>query len=144
MISNIAQFKLDLKRFYEVAVPQNHLRLQVTIATRLHQYIVVRNSQMPHHPVDTGWARANWAMSIGTPGTGVIGTYPGKGVKSSVAPIFDLASVLSQAKPFGIIWIYNNVPYILALEDGHSSQAPTGMVEGALNDIQTFINTGLK
>jgi|SRR6185369_2949181 len=141
-IANLANFKMDLKRFYEVVTPKNHLRLQVNLAKRLHQLIVVRNSNMPNHPVDTGWARANWAMSIGSPGKGVIGSYPGKGVRANL-PTFNIASVLAQAKPFGIIWVYNNVPYILALEDGHSTQAPNGMVEGALNDLQGYVN-GLK
>jgi hypothetical protein len=142
MITNLATFKMDLSNFYNVVTPRNHLRLQVRIAMRLHQLIVYKNSDMPNHPVDTGWARANWGGSLGTPITTVIGSYPGKGKRSGL-PIFNLAGVLSQAKPFGIIWIYNNVPYICKLENGHSAQAPQGMVEGALHDLQTFIN-GLK
>lgn len=139
MISNLASFKMDLKRFHEVVVPQNHLKLQKRIAVRLHQLIVVKNSNMSRHPTDTAWAKRNWGCSLGTPGKGVIGSYPGKGNKTNIQPI-DIQSILGGAKPFGIIWIYNNVPYIVKLENGHSKQAPAGMVEGALHDLQTFIN----
>jgi len=143
MIKNIAAFKLDLKRFYEVVTPQNHLQLQIRIANKLQQGIVFKNSQMSNHPVDTGHARKNWSGSLGTPGTGVRGVYPGMGKSSNIAP-FNFAALFARARPFGIIWIYNNVKYIVALENGHSKQAPQGMVEGALNDLQTFINGGLK
>lgn len=134
---------MDLKKYYEIVMPNNHLELQKRLAVRLHQYIVFRNSQMPNHPVDTGWARANWGCSLGKPKTGTIGRYPGKGNTSNI-PIFDLTSVLAKARPFGIIWIYNNVPYILELENGHSKQAPEGMLEGALNDLQIFVSGGMK
>lgn len=139
MITNLQNFKLDLKHFYEVVTPATHLEFQRRIVIKLHQLIVFRNSQMPNHPVDTGWARANWGVSLGKPKTSPIGTYPGQGNKTTLS-VFDLTGVIAAARPFGIIWVWNNVPYITKLENGHSTQAPSGMVEGALNDIQTFMN----
>lgn len=136
MIKNLKSFQLDLKKFGEVTVPQEHLALQKKIAVKLHQLVVYKNSDMPKHPVDWGWARANWNVFAGA-------TCPetDPGPRKRTGKIVDATSQLMMIKPFGMIWVYNNVSYIEALEDGHSKQAPTGMVDGALNDIKTFMGS---
>ena len=95
---------------------------------------------MEKHPVDTGWARANWAVFIGSePPSQPIGTRPPEGTRINV--IQDPTAVLAATPQYPMIWVYNNVPYIEVLEDGHSKQAPSGMLEGALLDIQIYMNT---
>lgn len=75
-------------------------------------------------PIDTGWARSNWQMAVGTPATGVVGS-PG----SPGSPPLVTSYRLGQ----GPINITNNVPYIQVLNDGHSQQAPAGFVEAAID-----------
>lgn len=80
-------------------------------------------------PVDTGWARANWQVSIGHPITQTTGSREAVNVSAQAAGearllVYDLSQ--------GDIWITNNVPYIQELNQGHSKQAPAGFVEDAI------------
>ena len=133
-------FKMDLTNFYKVVVPANHTELCKRIAIRLHQAIVAGCPLNPEGtPVKTGWARANWAFAVGMPcPTQTIGARPPEGVTINVV---QSSAILQTAGPFPLIWVYNNVPYIEVLENGHSTKAPTGMVANALHSTQTFINT---
>lgn len=142
MIKNLKEFKLDLENFYKVVVPESHLEYQKKIATTLHRFIVAGSPDgAPGTPVDWGWARANWSVWVG-----VAAPKNDPGPRQKVATKDDMQAkleamkALANAKPFQIIWVYNNVPYIEALEDGHSKQAPVGMVETALNSLQTVID----
>jgi len=67
-------------------------------------------------PVDTGWARANWIPTIGSPATGTGGDQSGAAI---------LQFTLDQA----VMYVANNVPYINVLNYGHSKQAPALFVE---------------
>lgn len=82
-------------------------------------------------PVDTGWARANWIPSIGSPATSTGGASAQSAGQAAV-----LQFVLDQA----VMYVANHVPYINALNYGHSQQAPALFVEfcidAALQTVQ--------
>lgn len=81
-------------------------------------------------PLDTGWARNNWVPRIGAPPEGVAGS---RDSVSGVAQSLGQASVASGYKvEAGPVFISNNVPYISALNDGHSKQAPAGYIQRAI------------
>jgi len=83
-------------------------------------------------PVDTGRARGNWQTSVGVAiGGGETGTLD-KGGQSTIT---QGAASIARQQGFTPIIIQNNVPYITALNDGHSKQAPAGYVEGALASL---------
>lgn len=87
-----------------------------------------RNPSRGGTPVDTGHARANWVPSIGSPfGGSVAGT-------SSSEHDAGVAAVLGYKLGDGPAWVTNNVPYILILNDGHSSQQPAGFIERAIDE----------
>lgn len=75
-------------------------------------------------PVDTGHARANWVPSVGDPF--------GSEVDNDSAHGAGVADVLGYQLGDGAAWVSNNVPYILALNDGWSKQQPAGFVERAI------------
>jgi hypothetical protein len=76
-------------------------------------------------PVDTGRARANWIASTGSQST-IETDAADKGGSGTILA----AQILhSNAKPFQRMSITNNLPYIEALENGHSGQAPRGMAK---------------
>lgn len=84
-------------------------------------------------PVDTGWARSNWVPSVGDPFRGLAGA------KEEDVTIIDNSvaeagkgEVLRYTLDNGNIYISNNVPYIQALNDGHSGQAPRAYVQTAV------------
>lgn len=68
-------------------------------------------------PVDTGRARSNWLPSIGTPRSDTTENLSGS------------TEIASNYKLGQKIFITNNLPYIKRLNEGHSTQAPSGYVE---------------
>lgn len=91
-------------------------------------------------PVDTGWARANWVPSIGVenrrpalanpegPDVATAAARQGTGKAEIVTGYF-----LGRGK----IFISNNVPYIVRLNEGSSQQAPAGFVQAAIRKAVT-------
>ncbi len=83
-----------------------------------------------------GHARANWQHSVGAPVVSeVIGT--DKAGTDTINHI--MASI--PAKAGGLVhFITNSVPYIEPLEDGHSRQAPNGMVGLTVTEFQGIVD----
>jgi len=79
-------------------------------------------------PVDTGRARGNWQVGLGTP----ISSVKNAADKSGSGAISQGISRAASAKSKQNIYISNNVPYINRLNDGYSAQAPAGFVEQAV------------
>lgn len=82
-------------------------------------------------PVDTGFARASWWKNIGTVGTHPSPPTEGQSSSPNLAPLGKL-DLNDKA------YLSNNVEYILALEYGHSGQAPDGMVRITLAQAPKF------
>lgn len=81
------------------------------------------NDVIVRSPVDTGRFRANNQVSIGSPDYGSSADVDMAGGKT-----FQQGSaVIAQGKPYSVIYIQNNLPYAVPLENGHSKQAPAGI-----------------
>lgn len=81
-----------------------------------------------------GHFRANWQLGIGTMPTGEI---PGTAHEGALEK--EQAKIPTKAA--GKVYYYaNNVPYAQVLEDGHSLQAPYGMVGLTKIQFQDIIN----
>ncbi len=76
-------------------------------------------------PVDTGHARRNWVPSVGQP-------YASE-TQDDSAHAAGVSEVLGYVLEAGPLWVANNVPYIRSLNYGHSTQAPPGFVERAVD-----------
>lgn len=81
-------------------------------------------------PIDTRWASTNWTLSVDKPLDDPVG---------SKENIVTTAVGVVEALQFDIeknntIYIQNNVPYIAALNRGHSKQSPAGFVEAAIDE----------
>lgn len=79
-------------------------------------------------PVDTGHAKANWQVGIGSPITKEIDEED----PSGTATIERNANIIRQTPPGKDIILSNNVPYIHELNEGSSSQAPEQFVQIAV------------
>lgn len=90
-------------------------------------------------PVDTGWARANWLPSIGSPITSPAGSRTGI---DSGAQARGVALIATSFKTGQTAFITNNVPYIEQLADGHSPQAEAGWVESTIGARVDAFNRG--
>lgn len=95
---------------------------------------------VPATPVDTGRARSNWVVSIGTP------------LLVERGPPFDKtgSSAISRGRAaiYGrnpevptTIYICNNLPYIQRLNEGWSAQAPAGYVQEAVQTALAYLRT---
>ena len=88
-------------------------------------------------PVDVGWAQLNWIPAIGQTfdenqealsRAAREAAVPAQGARQQTAT----AALLRYRLRRGSLFISNNVPYILALNEGSSDQAPAGFVQDSI------------
>lgn len=79
-------------------------------------------------PVDTGVARANWQVGVGVrPAVPDITEDQTSPTTAGPDAIARAAAVIARYRLGLVIFIENRVPYIVILDQGSSSQAPSGM-----------------
>jgi len=90
-------------------------------------------------PVKTGRAKGNWSVRL---------EYA-EDVRN-IDNVGDMqAAVNTEIRNFtwsiedSAVYIFNNLPYIEALENGHSKQAPQGMVRVSLEEFTHALNANL-
>jgi len=85
-------------------------------------------------PVDTGFARNSWLVTKNS-------SYAGRpGGNSGTESILNVKSAnLGDA-----LYINNGAEYIKKLEDGHSAQAPAGMVAISIAEFPTMVKEQIK
>jgi Zn ribbon nucleic-acid-binding protein len=135
MSSNFQQFKAEVGRFADEEVPAKVRQVQQKIGLQALRGVVNKT------PVDTGRARGNWQASIGQPASGTINDEDPSGQaplpsSASTDTFFREQPTITNAQPFSVIWLSNNLPYIERLENGYSQQAPNGMVSTTVTEIQ--------
>jgi len=123
---NGAKFKLDLRRFDDLTLEQ-HAQLLRKVAFQLLGLIVAKN------PVDTGRSQNNWQVAVDTSA----GDAEINGIRSAGAVEADGLAELASVKPFSTIILYNNVDYIVFLEEGSSTQAPQGFVQISIVEVES-------
>lgn len=86
-------------------------------------------------PVDTGRFRGNWNTSIGEANFATTETVDPSGAATISAAATTLGNY-DATEGFPAINISNGLPYAVPLEDGHSGQAPGGMVALTITEIE--------
>lgn len=79
-----------------------------------------------------GRFRANWGCQVGSPYSGTVDTVD----KAGGATVAKANMTTAQWNARGSIFLMNNLPYSIALEHGHSKQAPSGMVRVTVAEMQ--------
>ena len=125
----IDKFKADLNKVAElfnttVGVARRRIALQVWTG-------VVKMS-----PVDTGRFRASWQLTEGHTDTSV----KPEGTHGYPPP----PSMWGDPGSFSVTWITNNLPYAVPLEEGHSGQAPYGMVRVTLASVEAQLQDEMR
>jgi hypothetical protein len=131
----MGQFSLNIEKFVEKAKGNAEVVIK-KIAYDIFTRVVFKT------PVDTGAARANWLASVGT----FVGPKPNTGnvdpeathTTLEIAKIVDTFTLQSKN-----LYLANNLPYILPLENGHSKQAPSGMVALTLQEFPQVVNNAV-
>lgn len=80
-------------------------------------------------PVKTGRLRGNWQTSLNRPKDGELDR------TGAAVAIAEVKAEASLANLNDSIYITNNLPYAQLIENGSSTQAPTGMVEVSLTEF---------
>jgi len=88
-------------------------------------------------PVDTGRFRSNWSVSISVPDLTIL---PKNTIKSANQVLTEGRNKIKANKKLTNVYIQNNLPYAMRLENGWSKQAPTGMVAITVNEIKHKYN----
>ncbi|MDA3442642.1 hypothetical protein ABIC56_002796 [Acinetobacter bereziniae] len=80
-------------------------------------------------PVDEGGFRYNNRISVNHADSAILPSNGNKIPKGSIDPqaFFEGAEKILQAKLGDTVYLQNNLPYALRLENGHSQQAPSGI-----------------
>ena len=123
---NIAAFNADLELFAKAAGIELEQAVR-TIAIDAHNRVTTKT------PVRTGRARGNWNVKAGSPDLTI-----NESVAGSQTPS------LKKGDGNGPIYITNSLPYIQKLEDGHSKQAPAGMVLTTIAELDAGISNVIR
>ena len=123
------QFSIDLTRWGNSLEKEQALKFIRKIALDLLKKITVKS------PVKTGRFKANWMTGIGgADETTTESTVDDAVMRGSI--------ILSGYRDLKQIHISNNLPYAAALEHGHSMQAPLGVAEISVEEIEAHFNGG--
>lgn len=127
IIQNLKKFLDDLKSFRDGRVLAEMRVLQRAVVLRILTGVVIRT------PVRTGHARRNWQISRGSPITSVLPGVDPNGTQVTDEGLSQIANV----RAFDVVYISNNVHYILFLENGTPKMAPIAMVAKTLAEIRS-------
>lgn len=93
-------------------------------------------------PWDTGRARGSWRVGVNRTDLSVS---PERKARSTSGGAAAAGRAMTRAAPhiarakFGdTLFITNNLPYIVPLENGHSKKAPNGMVKLTVTEIEAY------
>lgn len=136
-------FALQLGRFAEKA-GENAQKVIRKVSIDLLSGIVLRTpvgnpdlwASKPPKGYVGGRLRANWNVSLATPDTTTTTLTDDSGQQT-----INTGSVTINAFQDQPIYIVNSLPYVREIEyEGHSKQAPAGMLRITVSEFQNFVN----
>jgi hypothetical protein len=133
-MGSVEEFNRELTQWATVHVPQRIRDVTVKLCLEALSRLVMKT------PVDTGRARGGWQVAIAGKGELVSVLQGMAAERAALDPdgsvtISRGAAIINAMPDFAIIDIENNVHYILQLEDGHSGQAPSGMLSVTVEEL---------
>lgn len=133
-------FESDIRKFAERtgrSLEQTVRAVCLTLTKQVVQSTPVGNPGLWRDPESAppgyvgGRLRGNWFATVGTPSDDATDSIDESGSRTIAAA----GSAIEQA-PGKQWWLTNNLPYSLAIEFGHSTQAPGGMVRIAAANMR--------
>jgi hypothetical protein len=138
-MSDIISFKADLNRFAE--------SIDKKVEAVIRQIVIeLFNAITLHNPVDTGYSRSNWRVSVNEPDE-TVSVPPSDKARADTknrtgwieAPSLDL-SILSNLQSTDSVFVTNSVDYVQYLEEGSSKQAPSGFLRISVAQIEAQVD----
>lgn len=95
-------------------------------------------------PVKSGRFKGNWNVSVGSPDFSITESFSQSalGVAPDSTKINAVQATLLKVDGTKPVYICNGLPYAARLETGYSKQAPIGMVDVTLVEMQALIQYG--
>jgi len=114
---------------------QLHAKIHLQVVNGVVRRTPVGNPSLWESPPPPGYtggrARGNWQSSIFVPKTNELPIEDASG-QSSIA---DGENVARRIQAGDVSYITNNVPYIIRLNQGWSTQAPAAFVDASINEV---------
>ena len=124
------EFEIGLDKLFKDQVEGKIVEATKLLAMEALQRVVMKS------PVDTGRFRGNWRVTIGSPASTPISRIDkGGGTTIGVG-----SSVIGRINEPRVVYLTNNLPYAVRLEEGWSKQAPAGMVAVTIAELQAFFS----
>jgi hypothetical protein len=131
----------DQLRAFQVKTERKMTQVGRKVALELFRRVIYKT------PVDSGRARANWQVTIGTTASGTVEIDD----KNGGATMSKATAASAGFKAGDTIYLTNNLPYIMKLEEGgypdgpktvggFSRQAPAGMVGLTVQEFAQVVN----
>jgi hypothetical protein len=141
-MSNVRQFALDINKFcaktkeqLDQACRKTVLEMGAYAAANINP---VGNPDLWKHPAPKGYvggrSRGNWQVGINNIPTTVFDIVDASGAAS----LSRMQAEVQQGKRGDVFYIINNLPYMPALEEGHSKQASEGIVGPVVAQFERF------
>src|SRR5690625_4297407 len=130
MANDLRSFRLQLDRAYERKVRQRVAQVTRWVALEALRRVILKS------PVDKGRFKGNWQTALSVRPDGVLDVVD----PSGSATLAEGSRNISQLRPYEVVYLAHNVPYARKLEDGHSQQAPQGVVAVSVAELQAFFN----
>jgi hypothetical protein len=130
----LIKFKADLDKFSKA--------LDLTMGQAIRRAVIqVSDGLAVMTPVDTGRAAGSYGIDFDQPGTFEQPASFSGGQEAAGAAIKNQQAKLADldANPYRQVWIYNHLPYIIPLNEGHSQQAPAGFIESVVAEVEAEI-----
>ncbi len=140
--TNVQEFNRAVEEFTTTILPEQFILFHKKIALEALSRIVfktpVGNPELWQRPPPKnyvgGRARGNWQLTIDTYSDDEAANVDSAGGSTISEGVGHLAGL-----GFGqVVFLTNNVPYIVRLEEGWSTQAPTGMVGLTFGELATM------
>ena len=125
----MGDFAADVAKFETKTLKKIDLAVR-KISLDLFSKVILRS------PVDTGRFRGNWQVSVGSIPSGTLELDD----KSGPATVSKAAAAAAGVKAGDIIYLANNLPYAMRLEEGYSDQAPGGMVALTAQEFKSIVD----
>lgn len=123
---DVNQFNLSLRNFAAVDVPKKIQEIHQKVAMEALKSLVMKTR------VKTGRARGNWQVeNDNRPAAALLTTD-----KDGQPTIQRGLATITQARPFSVTYITNNVRYIVFLEDGRGSFAGDHMMARTIEEVK--------
>lgn len=142
MPTNVKEFNAEVQREAKKMTGPILIEFQRRVSLDVFMRIInknpVGNPDKWEHPENAppgyvgGHSRGNWQLAVGIAERGIV---DGVSITPNDQRAMAEARLLAM-ETYAVVYITNNVAYIMALEDGHSKQTPQGMVAVSLDEVR--------